>query len=254
LIDLAWSLSKENAKVTEELAQIRSPKSRLAFAKFLASKGKGADAIEQFNKIGGVPPDIRKELVVQLLATNNYNEAFALWSAGEEYVPPSTPAIYDGGFEGSLKLEEKAFGWRVLTGTRDVTLSLDPNQPHSGAQSLRIEFSGESDPASPVVSQLVLVEPARTYRVNLVARTQEIVTGGPPIAAVIDAGRERKLLGKSGTFAKGTSDWTTYSFDFTTLPDTKAVFVGVQREGCSSGPCPAFGSIVIDSFSIQPVK
>lgn len=253
LMDLAWSLSRENATATEELAQIKSPTSRLAFARFLASKGKGAEALEQFKKLGGVPADVRKQLVTQLLATKNYREAYELWSTGEGFVPAATPSIYDGGFEGSLKLEEKGFGWTVLTGSKVVTLSLDPNQAYSGAQSLRIAFAGESDPATPVLSQMLLVEPSKTYRINCAVRTQDILTGGPPIAVVTDTA-DRKLLGKSATFAHGSSDWTPLSFEFTTQPTTVAVLVGVQREGCTSGPCPVFGSIVIDNFSIQLVK
>ena len=48
LIDLAWGLSRQDAKLTEQLAGIESPDSRVTFTRFLASKGKGKETREQF--------------------------------------------------------------------------------------------------------------------------------------------------------------------------------------------------------------
>ncbi len=250
LMDLAWSLSKGNAKLTEDLVQIKSDKARLAFARFLAAKGKGAEALEQLKAVGTVPPETRKDLVSQLLTTNNFKEAFDIWSEGNE--PTTVPAIYDGGFEGSLKLDDKGFGWRLSAESKSVGLALDPNQPHSGAQSLRIDLGGEHSPD--LVAQLLLVQPSTRYQVSFAARTQDLVTGGPPLAVVTDAGGERKRLGQSATLTKDTKDWRTFNFEFTTLPTTSAVMLSLQREPCSSGPCPAFGSVLLDSFSIRSLR
>jgi hypothetical protein len=98
------------------------------------------------------------------------------------------------------------------------------------------------------------VQPSTRYRINFAARSEEIVTGGRPIVVVSDAGENGSELGKSSELDKGTSDWRTFSFEFTSTPQTRAVFVTLKRQPCSTSPCPIFGSIGLDSFSLEQVK
>jgi hypothetical protein len=119
---------------------------------------------------------------------------------------------------------------------------------------LRVEFSGNSSPGLPVVSQLILVEPSRRYQINFAGRSQEIVTGGRPLVAANDAAGEQKRLGQSTPLAQGDSYWQSFSFEFTTMPTTSAVLISLQRENCTTSPCPAFGSVSLDSFSVEQLK
>jgi len=153
-----------------------------------------------------------------------------------------------------LSLEEAGFGWRIPRNLQGVTMSLDPTQPHSGSKSLRIDFAGDSNPKSALVSQLILVEPSSRYRINFAARTQDMVTGGLPLAMVNDAAGKQKFLGQSGPLRQGTNSWQVFSFEFTAEPATKAVVLSLQREDCTTSPCPVFGSVWLDSFSIERVK
>jgi hypothetical protein len=134
-----------------------------------------------------------------------------------------------------------------------TTVSLDSSQPHTGSKNLRIEFAGDSNPGTDLVSQLLLVEPARHYKINFAARSQEIVSGGLPVVTVTDAGAN-KLLVQSPPLSKGSTSWSVISFEFTTQPATNAVELSVHREGCSTSPCPIFGVISLDSFSIEQLK
>jgi hypothetical protein len=61
-------------------------------------------------------------------------------------------------------------------------------------------------------------------------------------------------LGQSPPLSKGTTGWNVVSFEFTTQPTTNAVVLSVQREGCSAPPCPIFGVLSLDSFSIEQLK
>jgi hypothetical protein len=104
------------------------------------------------------------------------------------------------------------------------------------------------------VSQLLLVEPLQRYKINFAARSQDIVTGGLPIVIVTDASGDHKTLGQSRALSRGTTAWNVVSFDFTAQPTTKAVVLSIQRQGCSTSPCPIFGAISLDSFSIEQLK
>jgi len=256
LIDLAWSISRGDVKLTEQLAQIKDDKMRIAFARFLTRHGKAEEAITQFADAGNVPDAVRRELVEQLLAKGAFKEAFNIWKRahGVESAKGAAPSIYDGGFEGPLAFEQRDFSWRVPRNLQSTTISLDSSQPHTGSKDLRIEFNGNSNPGTVIVSQVILVEPSRRYKINFASRSQDVITGGQPLVNVSDASGDQKRLGQSPPLAKGASDWQSYSFEFTTTPTTTAVVLSLQRENCTMSPCPIFGAISLDSFSIERLK
>jgi len=257
LLDLGWGLSRGDVKLTEHLVQINGDKMRIAFAKLLARHGKAQEAIAQLGGAGNVPEAISSELIDQLLAKGAFKEAFDIWrnaTGPKDNKEPAGPSIYDGGFEGSLSLGAGGFGWRVPRDLQSTSVSLDSNQPHTGSQSLRIDFSGNSNPGSLVLSQLLLVEPAGHYRINFASRSQDVVTGGLPLFVVNDASGDLKRLGQSLPLAKGASNWQPFSFEFTTTPTTTAVVLSLQRENCTTSPCPIFGSVSLDSFSVERLR
>ena len=254
LIDLAWGISRGDVKLTEELTQINGDKMRIAFAKLLARRGKGQEAIAQLHAAGNVPEAVRHELIDQLLTKSAFKEAFEIWKGTPGFQSQNEqpgPSIYDGGFEGSLSFGESGFGWRVPRDLQATSISLDSGEPHSGSKDLRIEFSGNSNPN---VSQLILLEPSRRYRISFASRSQDVVTGGLPLLVVSDAAGDSKRLGQSAPLPKGTSEWQSYSFEFTTTPATTAVVLSLRRESCTTSPCPIFGSISLDSFSVEQLK
>ena len=146
------------------------------------------------------------------------------------------------------------FGWHVPRALKGVSLSLDSSQPHSGSKNLRIDFSGDSNPGAELVSQIILVEPSRRYQINFAGRSREVVTGGLPLVVVTDAKGDRKRLGQSASLDQGTGNWRRFTFEFTAGATTTAVTLSLQRQNCSSSPCPIFGSISLDSFSVAKLK
>lgn len=252
LIDLAWAVSKGDSKLTEQLAQINSDKMRIAFARVLARRGKATETVAQFRAVTVVPSEIQRELVAELLAKDAFKEAFEIWSGGQAMQP--APAIFDGGFEAPLTLDQVGFGWRVSRTLPAVTLAVDSSKAHSGSKSLKLEFTGDSTTEPPYVSQLILLEPSRRYRINFAVRSEDVVAGGLPVIVVTDAAGDKKELGRSAALFRSTRDWQVSGFEFNVPATTRAVFVGVQRENCATSPCPAFGSIWLDNFSIEQLK
>jgi Tfp pilus assembly protein PilF len=258
LINLAWSISKGDANLTANWAQININERRVAFAKFLAEHSRPDEAVAQFTAAGNFPEDVRRQLVQQLIAKGAFDEAFAVWDSERGFEPgaeQSSTRIYDGGFEAALTFDEAGFGWRVPRNVKGATVSLNSSQPQSGLKNLRVDFGGDSNPAGELVSQLLLVKPSRRYQINFASRSEDVVTGGLPLVVVTDAGVERKRLGQSAPLAgRGTGDWQVSSFEFSTSPTTTAVILSLQRENCSTSPCPIFGSISLDSFSVAQLK
>lgn len=255
LIDLAWGVSKGDVKLTEQLGQISMGKRKIAFAKLLARRGKGKEAMEVLSDAGPLPDAIKRELVEQLMAKSAYQEAFDIWKTdhGLGSDKGGGPSIYDGGFEGPLAFAEGGFGWRVPREMQATTVSLDSGQPQSGSKNLRIEFGGNSVPGQKLVSQVILVKATRHYKLNFASRSQDLVTGGLPLLIVSDASAEQKRLGQSAPLSVGTSNWQLSSFEFTATPTTTAVVLSVVRD-CTTSSCPVFGSISLDSFSLEELN
>jgi hypothetical protein len=252
LIDLAWGVSRKNPELTQRWAGITDDKMRIAFALFLARQGKARDALEQFRACKVVPNQVRTELLQELITANGFHEAFEIWKGIERSGDSTATSIHDGDFESRDGFDNTGFGWRFSQTLQGTRLSLDRDQAQSGSQSVLINFQGYSEPASVLLSQLVIVEPDRRYRVKFGARTKEMVTGGLPVITVTDAGGDKKQLGQSNGIES--DSWSPVSFEFKTTSTTEAIMLGLQRKGCSSNPCPIFGSLWLDNFSIEELK
>ena len=250
LIDLAWGFSQSDSAVAQQLADINTPAMHATFALYLARRGRPKESLEQLQLAGDVSAQMRRDVVAALLEYRAFREAYGAWAGGNSD-RAAVPSLHDGSFEAPLSLDESGFGWRVPRGLQGAQLSHDTEGPHDGAKSLRVEFTGESNPQSALLSQLIITEPSKTYQLTFASRTKELVTGGGPIITVVD-GTDRKVLIQSG-FGKQSSAWEQQTVVFTTGASTSAVVVTLQREGCPAGPCPAFGTLWLDSFSLQPI-
>lgn len=250
LIDLAWGVTRGDPQLTEQLVDFRTVKARMTFARFLAARGRPVESMQQLKAAGAINESQRSELVNQLLEKRAFVEAYRVWSETDPSSNVKDPAkIHDGGFEAALSTTESGFGWR-MTNTHAVSFAVDPNKPHSGARSLQLEFTGNA-PLSTLVSQLIIVKPSTHYRIYFSGRSREIVTGARPVVAVTDAELNGLELALSSPLDKGTADWRPFTVEFTTGPAMHAVSVAVKREQCASSPCPIFGSVNFDSFSIE---
>jgi hypothetical protein len=250
LVDLAWGLSRGDVGLTEQLVGFSGDKMRIAFAGLLARQGRAQEAVAQFVQAKDVSDASKDELIDVMSAKGAFKEAFEIWITSHgSRAEQTAPSIYDGGFEGSLSFGERGFGWRVPRDLPATSISLDASQPHTGAKSLRIDLNGIANAGW--LSQLILLEPSRRYRINFASRSQGVVSGGLPYLVVMDASNTPKQLGQSPALAKGTTDWHLYNIEFTTTEKTGAVMLSVQRENCTTSPCPIFGSLSLDSFSVE---
>ena len=213
LIDLAWGVTRGDVKATEDLIDIKTDSERTALIRFL-------------------------------FRTKAYREAFEFWGRRDT-------SILNGGFEEPFILNDTGYGWFVSPEHKHL-LAIDISEKLEGARSLQINLDGNWPPATPLLSQIIIVEPATTYRVSFSVKTKDLVTGGPPVLIISDS--KNNQLGKSENFPTATTAWTSLNFDFTTLPNTQAAVILLQRNNCDSSPCPIFGTLWLDQFRIEQTK
>jgi tetratricopeptide (TPR) repeat protein len=259
LIDLAWGVFKADAAAVKSAIQPRSTDSRLMLAKTFARRGKPAEAVALFREAGDMTAAGRRELVTELITAKHFSEAYEVWSSGRDIRGGDSKdgigAITDGGFEGEINLDESGFGWQLRREQPGVATSRDTAQPRTGVCSLRVEWKGTSDPSEAVLSQLVLVQPNTRYQLRFAVRTEEIVAGGLPLIVVTDvSGSAAHPLASSAAFPAGTNGWQELSLEFVTGDTTRSVLITLQRQNCPSGPCPIFGRLWLDTFTLGKPK
>jgi hypothetical protein len=190
--------------------------------------------------------DARRALVADLVAAEAFADAHALWSEGRGAIGTLT----DGGFEEGARSDEEGFGWRFARDVQNVKLSLDSDAPREGARSLKVEYAGNSEPATPAVSRLVAVEPGALYRLTFSARTKELMTGGPPFIQIVTAAKSGEALAETAALPASTNGWQEFALEFK-APTAGAVRVALRRKLCASAPCPAFGGVWLDAFELR---
>jgi hypothetical protein len=257
LIDLVWGASGGDAAAVERIIQPEQAAWNLALAKFFIKRGKTAEGLTQLRAAGVFPDQDRQALLKDLLDAKRYKEAYNLWAfdSGDGGRESGNALINDGGFEGKLGRDAIGFGWRLTRDTQALRLTLDRANPRAGAQSLRVDFNGDSNAGQSIADQLILVEPGTRYRLRFAARSEEIVSGGLPLLAVSEVGAvETRVLAHSLPLQPGANEWQEYIIDFAAAKTTNALLISLRRQNCSTGPCPIFGRIWLDDFVLQEIS
>ena len=258
IIDLAWGISRQDARTVEQFIQPQTDAARLSLARFYARHAKPSETLNLFRAMNdSLTESQRRELLNDLLAAREYGVAYQVWRSFHPEIndegSATGPLMIDGGFEKPLSLNDPGFGWQLARNTPALKFTIDRTEPREAAQSLLVDWSGDPSLALAVVSQLVLVQPQTSYRLRFAARTGELVTGGLPLMIVNGADLEGNILGKSKPLPHGTSGWTDYVVEFKTGDETRAVLISLRREPCANGPCPIFGRLWLDDFSLQKI-
>ena len=255
LIDLAWGISRNDLKTTKALLDIKDDNikddtKRLALLRYLARKGRGQEVYDEVHRLSDPRSlEYMYELTQLLFDAKAFKESFWLSHPGEAL---GQQWLLNGDFEDPLVLNEAGFNW-IIAPLQKNRLAIDVSEKSSGSKSLQINLDGSWTPGAPLLSQTFVAERNTSYRLSFAVKTKDLVTGGPPLLVVSDA-TNNQLLGKSDNFPTATTAWTKLSVDFTTLPTSQAAVVRLQRNNCDSSPCPIFGTLWLDEFSIEQTK
>jgi tetratricopeptide (TPR) repeat protein len=248
LIDLAWGISRNDLKTTEALLDIKNDDERLALIRYLARKGKGREVVDQARLLTTpLSTENKNELARLLFDAKAFSDAFTLLNGSD-----ARESLVNAGFEDPLVLSNSGFDW-IIAPQQKNRLAIDVSEKSSGAKSLQINLDGAWTPGAPLLSQTFIVSPNTSYRLSFAVKTKDLVTGGPPLIVVNDAANDQ-LLAKSENFPTATTPWTRLNLDFTTPPAAQAAVIRLQRNNCDSSPCPIFGTLWLDEFSVEQTK
>jgi hypothetical protein len=253
VIDLAWGLSRNDAARTVAVVGPQTDAEHLSLAIFLAGHNEGSAALDQFSRMKSPATSGADQLMQRLINARFFAEAFEVWTKTRcRSCKPGS--ILNANFEEDIAIPAQGFGWQITNNSPNVTLSIDTSEHEQGARSLRIDFHGDSEAASPLVSQFVLVNPGVRYRLNFHAMTRSFVSAATPVVRVIDASNSAgAALGQSSNLNDAAA-WHGFTVDFTSNADTRAIQLILTRSGCPGTTCAAFGTVWIDSVTLEPIS
>jgi len=250
VIDLAWGFARNDPAAAVAFVSPQTDAARLTLAIFLAAHKQGGAALDQFRRLKSRAGSGTDQLTQKLIEARFFAEAFEVWT-NTRCASCKAGSLLNPGFEEDIDMNPQGFGWQIPNTSPNVTLSIDPSEHEQATRSLRIDFHGESETAGPLVSQFVVVSSDRHYRLSFAALSRSFVSATAPVVKVVDASsNEGVVLGQSASVSDAAS-WRGYSVDFNTHENTRAIQVMLTRTGCPATTCSAFGTIWLDSFTLD---
>ena len=252
VIDLAWGMYGGDVNAVLAVVPPQTDAARLELAIFFARHQQSSTAADQFIAARAWPDRKAEALLAELLTARAYGDAYRVW-VRMHGLPASDAVgtIRDAGFENPITVGESGFGWQLAPDLVNVALSIDEGAHHSGARSLRVDFHGNSNPQSPLLTQIILVKPLTHYHLGLAALTKDLVSAADPVITLTDASDPRNgVLAQSTPLRSDANIWRDFAIDFTTNANSQAITITLARQTCTNNPCPAVGTLWLDSVSI----
>lgn len=259
-IDLIWQASGNNVSMIERVAG-DGGKARMTLALFLAKQSPG-DAARVFSgmdrnvKLTAAETPLFLKTLIDSGHTVVARELWAgLWGTRE----PENPLVWNGGFETDISKNLGQFDWAILSKeSKYARLGIDRTTAHTGARSLRVEFTGENTTRlDGEVKQLIALKPGARYRLEGYAKSEGLVTPEGPRLVVTGgvSATDPKQEPASEPVAAGSTDWQRLTVDFvapqTKTPGQSAVVIAIKRIPKFSYDEPTKGIIWFDDFTIK---
>ena len=249
VIDLAWGISEHDAAKTLALIQPQTDAAHMNAAIFFAGREQSGAAFDQYQNVKSPALAASDQLTQKLIESPALAEAFDVWTRA--HCPAcKTESFVNGSFEDDADVGNRMFGWQIPADVSGLTLSVDTAEHADLTRSLRIDFHGNGNPQTVLVSQILIVQPNVRYRVSFQALTRSFVSAGNPVVRVVDASDQKLAPLGEAVISSNATGWQKYAVDLAAGSNTHGVRVIVTRANCPNNSCAAFGTVWFDSFSL----
>jgi tetratricopeptide (TPR) repeat protein len=217
------------------------------------------NALKVWNRLVSIHPRVPLQevfpLVGSLWAGKQFVEASRVWDqavvlAGmSDLQGPPGSVLWDGGFESGVT--GGTFSWRLPEGLRNLQITFDSQEKHSGNRSLQLMFDGKSNLALNSICHYVLVTPSTAYRFSAWIQTRALTT---------DQGLrfQMQALGtKDGSVVvtpdvHGNQPWTLIEVPWTSGKDVQSMQVCLVRFPSDQADNKIQGAAWVDDVALVP--
>ncbi|MGV8074283.1 MAG: hypothetical protein AB2L11_06995 [Syntrophobacteraceae bacterium] len=226
------------------------PESRTAFLNELMKAKKADVALDLWSTMAKSSTLPNKADTLQfcnfLLGNGRVGPAKEIWKSWK-----GNPqlGIYDGGFE--QQPLNSAFGWRFKKHP-EVNAERVLENPFSGSYCLELHFRGTKNVAFSHVTQIVPVEPGRTYNLKFAKKSHNLTSDQGVFLGV--SGYGCKGLSLQSEAVTGTTPWTEERLKFEIPDDCEAVQVQVKRKESLKFDSKISGDYWLDALELEPAE
>ena len=253
LLDLADTAFRNDPHAIENAVRASSYDAKKVVVGYLIGKNLMTDNIRSFLLSSELDKKDRDGFIRSLINRGDFQIAREVWLTTVNFdAADRNQLIFDGGFEKTNESDEIGFGWKIDQTASALVVRVSEKEFRSGARSLVLKFAGDVELNRRLISQLTHVLPRRKYRLTFFFRSAEMISAGPPAVVVSDA-MSNKTLARSAVIQTTQAEWKESVVDFE-VSDTQAVVISLQRPSCTSSPCPLFGELSLDDFSLVEIK
>ena len=198
--------------------------------------GHTGNALKVWDRLVAIHPRVPlgdvSSLVLALRNSKQITDARRVWdqavvAAGmAELQGPPGSVLWDGGFESGIS--GVGYSWLFPEGLRNVQISIDAQEKHSGTHSLRLIFDGKSIVTSTDVCHYVPVSPLTSYRFSAWLRTRAITTDQGIRFQLRSLGTQDSSVAVTPEL-HGTEPWTRIEIPWSSGKDVQEVQVCLVR-------------------------
>jgi tetratricopeptide (TPR) repeat protein len=157
--------------------------------------------------------------------------------------------VWNGGFE-TERLLGWGLDWRVQK-TWGVEVAIDRFVAAAGGRSLRLTFSSFPTLDFDGVTQLVAVEPGRSYRLRALAKATDFTTRSGVKLQVVVPGALEQSLAETQAISGTTGDWVRLETPVSVPANTSVVMLKVRREPTAEPEGNLSGKVWLDEVTLQ---
>ncbi len=253
-LELCWQLRPD---VDSLLRDAIPPTSNnySSFLEFLMSKGDIDSAAKVWDRMARLRQPVSLGVVFDyvryLIGRNRPEDAATVWRQASDlsnlknYRPSAENLIVNPDF--SFPTLNGGFDWNYEK-RPDVTLALDPTEPHLGSPSLLISYDSRGLDDSGI-GQLVSVEPGTRYQFSAYFKTQNMQGAGGPHFILQDFYTQKPLFDSEEL--NDSTGWRQVSGEFKTGAETKLLRLRISRVPAGS---PIRGKLWIDNIRLQRIQ
>jgi tetratricopeptide (TPR) repeat protein len=179
-------------------------------------------------------------------ALNTWNEAVV--AAGDQQLAVSGDSLVsDGLFQTDFPNGGLGWRWQTEPGT---SIDFDSSTLNGKGRSVRLDFSGGTNPNVKEPMQYVAAEPGRTYHFHAAMRTDQITTESGMRFYISDPSHNN-LNFQSAAFV-GTRPWSDVDMNLTTSPQTHFLLIQLLRDPSKFFDNKLSGTVWISDVSLVP--
>jgi tetratricopeptide (TPR) repeat protein len=189
-------------------------------------------------------------LVAALVDDLQFEQARKLQNELSPGINTQANEIENRSFEADVTTDgTNLFGWRVGAGFQPQ-IALDSGQSHPLGRALLLAFERSDNVPLRHVTQLVVVDSKRRYRLTYFVRAADVRGTAGIRVQILDAANQI-VLAQSEPLPPGASEWHAESLDFT-VPDTRTgIMIRLGAVTCTAETCPVFGRVWYDDFELK---